>query len=68
MKKLIIVLGAIGLLHFAATLTIPSYIESQKNPVKFPAAYGVSNEDKAVYDRFAFITIGITIPRFGGGI
>ncbi|MDR7130453.1 microsomal dipeptidase-like Zn-dependent dipeptidase [Algoriphagus sp. 4150] len=55
MKKLIIVLGTVVLLYFAATLTIPPYIESQRNPVKSPSPYSVSTEAQAVYDRLDFI-------------
>ncbi|WP_339876288.1 dipeptidase [uncultured Algoriphagus sp.] len=55
MKKLILVLGAVGLLYFTATLTVPSIIESQRNPVKSPPPYTVSSEAKVIYDRLDFI-------------
>jgi membrane dipeptidase len=56
MKKLIILLGSIGLLYFSATLIVPSYIESQRNPVKSPPPYSVSEEAEAVYNRLDFIS------------
>ncbi|SFB58951.1 dipeptidase [Algoriphagus aquimarinus] len=56
MKNLIIVLGAIVLIYFAATLIIPPYIESQRNPVKSPPPYTVSIEAQAMYHRLDFIS------------
>lgn len=56
MKKLIIVLGAAILFYFVATLLVPPYIESQRNPIKSPSAYPVSPEAQAVYDRLDFIS------------
>ncbi|WP_192346635.1 dipeptidase [Algoriphagus sp. Y33] len=55
MKKTIIVLGTVVLLYFAATLIVPPYIESQRNPVKSPPPYSVSAEAQTVYDRLDFI-------------
>ncbi|WP_339707328.1 hypothetical protein [Algoriphagus aquimarinus] len=56
MKKLIIVLGAIALLYFSATLIVLRYIESQRNPVKSPPSYSVSAEAQAMYERLDFIS------------
>ncbi|SFT64713.1 Zn-dependent dipeptidase, dipeptidase homolog [Algoriphagus locisalis] len=55
MKKLFIVLGAIAAIYFAATLIIPPYIESRRNPVKSPPPYSVSTEAQAIYNRLDFI-------------
>lgn len=55
MKKLIIVLGAVALIYFVATVVVPPYIESQRNPVKSLPPYSVSAEAQAVYDRLDFI-------------
>lgn len=56
MKKLIIVLGAIALLYFSATLIVPPYIESQRNPIKSAPRYSVSSEAQAMYNRLDFIS------------
>lgn len=56
MKKILIVLGTITLLYFAATLIVPPYIEAQRNPVKSPPPYSVSAEAQAMYDRLDFIS------------
>ncbi|PZX48924.1 dipeptidase [Algoriphagus chordae] len=55
MKKLFIVMGVVALIYFAATLIVPPYIESQRNPVKSPPPYAVSAEAQAMYDRLDFI-------------
>ncbi|WP_057939942.1 dipeptidase [Algoriphagus resistens] len=55
MKNLIIVLGAILLLYFAATFIVPPYIESQRNPVKTPAPYSTSAVAQSIYDELDFI-------------
>ncbi|WP_439487641.1 dipeptidase [Algoriphagus sp.] len=55
MKKITIVLGIVALLYLAATLIVPPYIESQRNPVKSPPPYTVSTEAQAIYDRLDFI-------------
>lgn len=55
MKKIIIALGAFLLLYFAATLIVPPYIESQRNPVKTPPPYSTSTEAQAIYDKLDFI-------------
>ena len=55
MKKLFIVLGVVALIYFAATLIVPPYIESQRNPVKSPPPYSVSQEAEALYAKLDFI-------------
>ena len=55
MKKSLIIIGVIAILYFVATLTVPPYIEKQRNPVKSPSPYHVSTEAQAVYDRLEFI-------------
>ena len=56
MKKLIIALGIFTCIYFAATLIVPPYIESQRNPVKSPPPYTVSAEAQEIYDRLDFIS------------
>lgn len=56
MKKLLIALGILALVCFAATQIVPSYVESQRNPVKSPPPYSVSSDAEAIYDRLDFIS------------
>jgi microsomal dipeptidase-like Zn-dependent dipeptidase len=55
MKKILLALGVVTLLYFAATQLIPPYIEEQRNPVKSPAPYAVSTEAQELYDDLDFI-------------
>lgn len=55
MKKLILIVGALALIYFLATVLIPPYIEGQRNPVKTLPPYTVSTEAQEVYDRLDFI-------------
>ncbi|SMP36309.1 Zn-dependent dipeptidase, dipeptidase homolog [Algoriphagus winogradskyi] len=56
MKKLIIALGVLVLIYLAATLIVPPYIESQRNPVKSSPPYSVSSDAQALYERLDFIS------------
>ncbi|RAI90239.1 dipeptidase [Algoriphagus yeomjeoni] len=56
MKKLIISIGILALIYFAATIIVPPYIESQRNPVKISPPYSVSADAQALYDRLDFIS------------
>ncbi|UZD22523.1 dipeptidase [Algoriphagus halophytocola] len=55
MKKILIIIGVLALIYFVATLTIPPYIEQQRNPVKTAPPYQVSTEAQALYNRLDFI-------------
>lgn len=55
MKKLLIALVVLFFFYTAAVLTVPSYIETERNPVKVTAPYTVSAEAQALYDRLDFI-------------
>jgi len=55
MKKILFALGVVILLYFVSTWLIPSYIEGQRNPVKFPAPYAVSTEAQEMYYNLDFI-------------
>ena len=56
MKKLILTLLLLFVIYFIGINTIPSYIESQRNPVKTPSPYTVSPEAQAIYNRLDFIS------------
>jgi len=56
MKKLLIAFGILTLLYFSATLLVPPYIESQRNPVKLNSPYSISSEAQEIYDRLDFIS------------
>ena len=55
MKKLLIAIGILSLIYFAATFAVPPFIESQRNPVKSPPPYPVSTEAQAIYGKLDFI-------------
>ncbi|WP_425637468.1 dipeptidase [Algoriphagus yeomjeoni] len=56
MKKLIISIGILALIYFTATIIVPPYIESQRNPVKTSPPYYVSADAQGLYDRLDFIS------------
>jgi membrane dipeptidase len=55
MKKLLFFLVVLFVIYLIGINTVPSYIESQRNPVKFQGPYAVSSEAQALYDRLDFI-------------
>jgi microsomal dipeptidase-like Zn-dependent dipeptidase len=55
MKKILFALGVVILLYFVSTWLIPSYIEGQRNPVKFSAPYAVSAKAQEIYYNLDFI-------------
>lgn len=56
MKKLLIALLALFVFYVTVVLTVPSYIEGERNPVKLESPYTVSVEAQALYDRLDFIS------------
>lgn len=56
MKKLMLVLGAIAALYFAATLIVPPSIESPRNPFISPPPYTGSVDTQVMYERLDFIS------------
>jgi len=56
MKKLILALLVLFIFYVAAVLTVPSYIEKERNPVKLESPYTVSAEAQQLYDRLDFIS------------
>jgi microsomal dipeptidase-like Zn-dependent dipeptidase len=56
MKKIIPALLILFILYVATVLTLPSYIEKERNPVKLASPYSVSPEAQALYDRLDFIS------------
>ncbi len=56
MKKLLIALLVLFIFYVAAVLTVPSYIETERNPVKLESPYTVSPEAQTLYDRLDFIS------------
>lgn len=56
MKKILLFLGVLFILYLIGINTVPQYIESERNPVKNPAPYTVSEEAQALYNRLDFIS------------
>lgn len=55
MKKILIFFFLLFLVYLIGINTVPSYIESDRNPVKYPSPYSVSNEAYDLYNRLDFI-------------
>ena len=55
MKKFLFAIGITILLYLIGINTLPSYVESTRNPVKNAGPYKVSAEAQALYDRLDFI-------------
>ena len=55
MKKVLFFLVVLFVIYLIGINTVPSYIESQRNPVKFSGPYSVSPQAKELYDRLDFI-------------
>jgi len=56
MKKLLFAIGITLLLYLIGINTLPSYVESKRNPVKSTGPYKVSAEAQALYERLDFIS------------
>jgi membrane dipeptidase len=55
MKKVLFFLIVLFVIYLIGINTVPSYIESQRNPVKFSGPYSVSPQAQSLYDRLDFI-------------
>ncbi len=55
MKKIIFFLILLFVIYLIGINTVPQYIESQRNPVKFAGPHTVSPEAQRVYDKLDFI-------------
>lgn len=55
MKKFLFFLILLFVIYLIGINTIPTYVESQRNPVKLASPYTVSPEAQALYDRLDFI-------------
>lgn len=56
MKKVLIFLVILFVIYLIGINTVPSYIESERNPVKMDSPYQVSSEAQELYDRLEFIS------------
>lgn len=55
MKKFIILMISLFILYWLGTMTVPSIIEKDKNPVKAPAPYNVSPAALELYQSLEFV-------------
>jgi microsomal dipeptidase-like Zn-dependent dipeptidase len=55
MKKILFFLVILFVIYLIGINTVPSYVESQRNPVKLASPYTVSPDAQAMYDRLDFI-------------